>query len=175
MELAAPAVAAAHDGIVYLRTLRQKTPVLYAASELFPVGGSKVLRRCQSDVATLVAAGATVHEALAAHEQLRARGVSVRVIDAYSIKPLDAAIAAAARDTGALLVIEDHYPAGGLGEAVLATLADTGVCVPTRHLAVREIPPSGKGEELRDHAGISARAIVQETEALLARLEAALS
>lgn len=167
--------AAAHDGIVYLRTLRQKTPVLYAASELFPVGGSKVLRRCQSDVATLVAAGATVHEALAAHEQLRARGVSVRVIDAYSIKPLDAAIAAAARDTGALLVIEDHYPAGGLGEAVLATLADTGVCVPTRHLAVREIPPSGKGEELRDHAGISARAIVQETEALLARLEAALS
>lgn len=164
--------AAAHEGIVYLRTLRQKTPVLYAASELFPIGGSKVLRRCESDVATVVAAGATVHEALAAHDQLRARGVSVRVIDAYSIKPLDSlALAEAARDTGALVVVEDHYASGGLGEAVLSALAAAGVCAPTRLLAVREIPPSGKGDELRDHAGISARAIVAETEALLARLQ----
>jgi transketolase len=164
--------AAAHEGMVYLRTLRQKTPVLYAESERFQIGGSKVLRRCESDVATVVAAGATVHEALEAHEQLRARGLSVRVIDAYSIKPLDTpALVAAARDTGALLVVEDHYPAGGLGEAVLSALAAAGVCVPTRLLAVRAVPPSGTGEELRDHAGISARAIVAEIETLLDRLE----
>jgi transketolase len=164
--------AAVHDGIVYLRTLRQKTPVLYSASELFPIGGSKILRRCASDVVTVVAAGATVHEALTAHDQLLARGVSIRVLDAYSIKPLhQAALVSAARDTGALVVVEDHYPAGGLGEAVLSALAGAGVAVPTRLLAVREIPPSGTGEQLREHAGISARAIVAETEALLARLK----
>ncbi len=164
--------AAAHEGIVYLRTLRQATPVLYSTHEAFPLGGSKVLRRCESDVVTLVAAGTTVHEALAAHELLAARGVSARVIDAYSIKPIDiVTLAAAARETGAVVAVEDHYPAGGLGEAVLAALSSAGVSVPTRLLAVREIPLGGTGAEMRDQARISASAIAEEAEVLLSPAE----
>ena len=158
--------AAAHRGIVYLRTLRQSTPVIYDNDHTFPIGGSKVLRQGPSDRLTLVGAGATVHEALRAHEQLQRDGIAVRVIDAYSIKPIDvAALRAAADATGSLVTIEDHYPAGGLGEAVLQALADRPV--PVTMLAVDKTPMSGTGDELRDFAGISAAAIVRTVQGLV--------
>jgi transketolase len=151
--------AAGHRGIVYLRTMRQATPVIYESGETFPIGGSKVLRQGAADRLTLVAAGVTVHEALEAYEQLQRDGIAVRVIDAYSIKPIDVgALRAAADATGRIVTIEDHYPAGGLGEAVLHALADRPV--PLTMLAVDKTPMSGKGDELRDFAGISAAAIV---------------
>lgn len=152
--------AITHGGIVYLRTLRQSTPVIYSNDELFPVGGSKVLRQSDDDRVTLVAAGATVHEALTAYDELKQKGISVRVIDAYSIKPIDVAtLREAGEATGQIVTIEDHYPAGGLGEAVLAALAERPMSV--WQLAVRKIPMSGKGDELRNFEEISARAIVE--------------
>jgi transketolase len=152
--------AAEHRGIVYLRTLRQKTPILYARDESFPIGGCKILREAgDHDVATIVAAGATVHEALSAYHELIEEGIEVRVVDLYCIQPLDkTTIRAAAEATGKVITVEDHYPAGGLGEAVLAALADRPV--PTEVLAVRRRPMSGSGGELRDFEGISAGAIV---------------
>lgn len=161
------AAAAAHDGIVYLRTLRQGTPVIYDNDEEFPIGGSKVLRQRHGDRLTLVGAGATVHEALAAADTLQRSGISVRVIDAYSIKPIDVATLRAAADTTGLIVtVEDHYAAGGLGEAVLHALA--GRPVPVTMLAIEKMPMSGTGEELREFAGISAGAIVATVERLIA-------
>ena len=158
--------AAAQRGIVYVRTLRQSTPVIYDNDETFPVGGSKVLRQGESDRLTLVGCGATVHEALKAHDWLRRDGITVRVIDAYSIKPIDVAgLRAAADATGIIVTIEDHYPAGGLGEAVLQALADRPV--PVTMLAVDKTPMSGTGEELRDFAGISADAIVRTVQRLV--------
>lgn len=154
-------------GIVYLRTLRQATPVIYDLDETFPVGGSKVLRQSEDDALTLVAAGGTVHEAIQAHRQLANRGVAVRVIDAYSIKPIDGAtLRHAAAETAGIITIEDHYPAGGLGEAVLSALAGDQP-TPVTVLAVDSLPVSGPGDVLRDHAGISARHIVATVERLL--------
>jgi transketolase len=159
--------AAAHQGIVYLRTMRQDTPVIYDATETFAVGGSKVLRHSSGDRLALVAAGATVHEALEAYEQLQRDGFAVRVIDAYSIKPIDTVTLRHAADaTGTIVTIEDHYPAGGLGDAVLQALADHPV--PVTMLAVQKTPMSGKGDELRDFEGISAAAIVSTVKRLLA-------
>jgi transketolase len=153
---------------VYLRTMRQNTPVIYDNTESFPIGGSKVLRQGAYDRLTLVGAGATVHEALSACDQLQRDGIAVRVIDAYSIKPIDAAALRAAADaTGRIVTIEDHYPAGGLGEAVLQALADRPV--PVTMLAVNKTPMSGGGEELRVFAGISAAAIVTAVRQLIAR------
>jgi transketolase len=145
-------------GIVYVRLGRPKNAVIYGPDETFPIGGCKVLRRSDGDVATVVAAGVTVHEALAAHELLAAEGIAVRVIDAYSVKPLDqATIAAAVSETGALVTVEDHAAWGGLGEAVAAAVR------PARFelLAVREIPRSGKPAELLARHGIDAAAIVR--------------
>jgi transketolase len=143
------------EGISYLRTLRPNTPVLYGPDEEFPIGGSKVLR--EGDAVTIVGCGITVHEALKAADQLD----GARVIDCYSIKPIDAAaLAAAARETGKLVVVEDHWPEGGLGEAVLAALAEEGVSCDFRHLAVREMPRSGKPDELLARYGIDAAAIL---------------
>jgi transketolase len=160
--------AAAHEGMVYLRTIRQNTPVIYANEEAFEIGGSKVLRQTTDDRLTIVAAGATVHEALKAHEQLQRDGFPVRVIDAYSIKPIDATTLREAADaTGAIVTVEDHYPAGGLGEAVLQALAERPV--PVTVLAVHKTPMSGTGEELRDFTGISAAAIVKTIERLVTR------
>jgi transketolase len=160
--------AAAHDGMVYLRTLRQSTPVIYGNEESFHIGGSKVLRQTNDDRLTLVAAGATVHEALKAHEHLQRDGIPVRVIDAYSIKPIDARTLREAADaTSAIVTVEDHYPAGGLGEAVLHALAERPV--PVTILAVEKTPMSGTGEELRDFTGISAAAIVKTIERLVTR------
>ncbi|MFT3831047.1 MAG: transketolase [Opitutaceae bacterium] len=158
--------AAAHHGLVYLRTLRQATPVLYDDTESFPIGGSKVLHASARDVATVVGVGATVHEALAAYERLRSDGIALRVIDAYSVHPLDAAtLRQAANETGALVTVEDHHAAGGLGEAVLAALAENPR--PTEILAVRKRPMSGHGDELRDYCGIFANAIVAAVMRLL--------
>jgi len=147
-------------GIVYLRTTREQTAVLYTPEQRFPIGGSVVLRRSDRDVATIVAAGITVHEALRAHSQLAQEGLPVRVIDAYSLKPIDAGtLRAAAQETGTLVVVEDHWAEGGLGEAVLAALAGADAVPRVRHLAVRQMPSSGTPQEVLSAAGISARQI----------------
>jgi len=150
--------AAAHQGAVYIRSMRQKTPIIYKPDEEFPIGRCKVLRQSADDAVTVVAAGATVHEALAAWEWLAAEGIRVRLIDLYSIKPPDVgALVWAADATGAVLTVEDHYPEGGLGEAVRSALA--GRPVPIHSLAVTRCPRSGKPGELLDFEGISRQGI----------------
>ena len=147
-------------GVVFLRTTREKKPVLYAPEQRFPIGGSVVLRRSERDVATIVAAGITVHEALRAQQVLAGEGLAVRVIDAYSVKPLDAAtLRQAARETGVVITVEDHWPEGGVGEAVLAALATSDPMPQVRILGVQEMPGSGTPDELLDAAGISAKHI----------------
>ncbi|MGI8539276.1 MAG: transketolase [Rubrobacteraceae bacterium] len=157
-------VAAMADtsGISYMRTLRPGTPVVYSADEEFPIGGSKTLRSSDDNAVTIVAAGITVREALEAAETLRNENISARVVDAYSIKPIDAeGLRNAARATnGRVVVVEDHWPEGGLGEAVLAAIAGNGN-LRFEHLAVDEMPGSGKSEELLDFAGIDAKHIVE--------------
>jgi transketolase len=150
-----------HPGPAYLRTSRPKTSVIYANDEPFPIGGSKVLRWSDKDVATVVAAGVTVFEALKACDQLKTDGIAIRVIDAYSVQPIDATtLGQAAKATGGrVITVEDHYAGGGLGDAVAEALAGDGVVV--HRLAVREIPRSGKADELLDRFGISARHIVE--------------
>lgn len=147
-----------HEGVGYLRTTRGATPVIYDNDETFTIGGSHTLRRSDRDEATIVAAGVTLHEALEAHKQLEQESVLVRVIDLYSVKPLDAAtLRQAATETGFLLTVEDHFPEGGLGEAVRSSLADTPI--PIHSLAVRKRPRSGSPERLREQQGIDARSI----------------
>ncbi|MFH2052012.1 MAG: transketolase [bacterium] len=145
-------------GIVYLRTNRKGTPVIYGPQEEFPVGGSKVLRRGDQDQATLVAAGITLHEALVAYDKLQKRGYDVRVIDLYSVKPLDRdTLLAAARETDFILTVEDHHAEGGIGEAVAAAVGGQGF---VHSLAVRRKPRSGKPAELLAYEEIDAEAIV---------------
>jgi transketolase len=153
-------LAAYHPGPAYIRTSRPKTPVIYDPGETFRLGGSKLLRQSTSDTATVVAAGVTVFEALKAYDQLRAEGVFIRVIDAYSVQPIDAeTLMAAGRQTGGrLITVEDHYIAGGLGDAVAEAVASVGFKVD--RLGVTEIPRSGKPEELLERYGISAAHIV---------------
>lgn len=148
------------DGITYLRTTREATPVLYPADERFPIGGSKVLRRSGADAAAVLAAGITVHEALRAHDLLRASGLPVRVVDLYSVKPIDAVtVEACARECeGRLVVVEDHRPEGGLADAVTEVFAGRPAPAVTR-LAVRDLPGSGTPRELLDGAGLGADAI----------------
>jgi transketolase len=159
--------AARRSGICYLRTSRPKTPVIYANEEDFPVPGFKVLRQSGADRVTIVAAGVTLHEALKAHEVLEAKGIAARVIDLYCLKPVDGAALGAhvAATGGRVITAEDHYPEGGLGETVLAALADAGIGV-TRawRLAVTSLPRSGKPDELLDVFQISARHIVAAAE-----------
>jgi transketolase len=152
--------AAKHKGMVYLRAGRPKTPVLYGPEERFRIGGSKILRQSTSDVLTIVAAGVTLFEALKAHDQLKSSGIAVRVIDLYSIVPIDRnSLMESGRATQRrILTVEDHYAHGGLGDAVLSAVAMEGMKV--YKLAVREIPHSGKPEELVDHYGIGVRSIV---------------
>ena len=161
------AAAAAHEGMTYLRTSRPKTPVVYAADEAFPIGGSKTLRGSAADACTVVAAGVTVFEALAACDTLAEAGVRIRVIDAYCLQPIDAdGLVVAARATGGRLVtVEDHYAAGGLGDAVSDAVAPHGIAV--HRLAVRDVPRSGKPAELLDRFGISARHIAAAVTALV--------
>ena len=145
---------------MYIRSSRPKTPILYSVDEVFPVGGSKVLRQSDKDVATVVAAGITLHEALKAHDLLAGDGIAIRVVDAYSVQPIDrdGLIAAGKASGGRLITVEDHYAQGGLGDAVSEAVWDQGFSV--QRLAVREIPRSGGPEELLDRYGISASAIV---------------
>jgi len=159
--------AAAHRGPVYIRTGRPKSPILYGNDETFKIGGSKVVRQSQSDQLTIVAAGVTLFEALKAHDQLKEAGVSVRVIDLYSIVPIDrATLLVSARATqGKILTVEDHYEHGGLGDAVLSAVGSEGIRV--HKLAVREIPHSGKPDELIDRFGVGARTIVETAKRIL--------
>jgi transketolase len=157
------------DGISYLRTLRPATPVLYEADDDFPIGGSKVPRSSDDDEVAIVAAGITVHEALKAADALAAEGVNARVIDAYSIKPIDAeTLRDAAEATGGRIVtVEDHWPEGGLGEAVLAAFADAEERPRVKVLAVSGMPHSGKPAELLAAAGIDADHIAQAARELV--------
>jgi transketolase len=151
------------DGIVYLRTTRGAYPVIYSLAETFPIGGSKVHRGGPHDQVALVGAGVTLHECLAAADELARLGISARVIDAYSVKPIDRqTLIEACRVTGSRLVVaEDHYPEGGLGSAVLEALASASVpALRVAHLAVQGLPTSGKPAELLEAAGISSRHIV---------------
>jgi len=151
--------------MVYIRTTRKETPILYSETEAFTVGGSKVLRKRANDVITVVTAGITVHEALAAYEALRKDGISIRVIDLYSIKPINVfTLGRAAAETKMILTVEDHYPEGGLGEAVQSAV--THPHVPVHILAVRNMPRSGKSAELLDYEEISRSAIVRKAKEL---------
>jgi transketolase len=158
--------AAAHRGMVYIRAGRPKSPVLYGQEEMFKIGGCKVLRQSASDQLTVVAAGVTLFEALKAHEQLKSVGIPVRVVDLYCVAPIDRlTLLESARATkNRILTVEDHYAHGGLGDAVLGAVGSEGVRV--QKMAVREIPHSGKPDELVDHFGLSARAIVDTVKKL---------
>ena len=165
------ALAAATPGPVYIRTTRPKTPIIYEPHEQFVAGGSKTLRQSADDSLTVVAAGVTVFEALRAYDQLRREGVSIRIIDAYSVQPIDAAtLVRAGQEThGCLITVEDHYAHGGLGDAVSEAVGEQGFVV--KRLAVREIPRSGPPEQLIDRYGISARAIIDAVHALRRRTQ----
>ncbi len=160
-------------GIIFLRSTREKTPVLYEDSEQFPIGGSKTLRSSGNDSATIIAAGITLYEALKAADQLKAEGTDVRVIDLYSVKPIDAqALSKAASETRHLIVVEDHWKEGGLGDAVLASLAQSqeegklsGEAAKFTHLCVQKMPRSGKPMELLEDNGIAADNIVAAVKA----------
>ena len=157
--------AAYRQGPVYLRTSRPKTPVIYGPDESFEIGGLKVLRHSASDVATVVGAGVTVFEALKAYDELEKQGLRIRVVDLYSLQPIDAAaLVRCARETqGRIITVEDHYANGGIGDAVAGAVAPEGFAV--HRLAVREIPRSGTPDQLLDRYGISARHIVAAVQA----------
>jgi transketolase len=161
---------AERDGVVFMRTTRGAYPVLYGPDEEFPVGGAKVVRSSPEDQVTLIGAGVTLHNCLAAADELAGEGIRARVVDLYSVKPIDTqALLDAAAATGDRLVLaEDHYPAGGLGAAVLDAFNDAGHPVPVRHLAVHDLPGSGTPAELMDAAGISAGHIAQAARDVLA-------
>jgi transketolase len=160
-------LATYRPGPAYIRTSRPKTPVIYSNDEAFEIGGLKVLRQSAQDVATVIGAGVTVFEALKAYDKLKAEGTSIRVIDLYSLAPVDAAgLTAAARATGGrLITVEDHYPTGGVGDAVAEAVAAAGFTV--HRLAVREIPRSGKPDELLERYGISSAHIVTAVRAVM--------
>jgi transketolase len=147
-------------GISYLRTTRSATPVLYDNNEQFPIGGCKVLRQNAADVACIIAAGVTVHQALAAYELLQKDNISIAVIDLYSVKPIDTqTIMHVAQGAGKRVVtVEDHYLEGGLGQAVVYELRSTGIKI--QCLAVTKLPRSGTSAELLAYEGIDAAAIV---------------
>ena len=165
------------DGIVFLRTTRGAYPVLYSPDEDFPVGGAKVIRSSGRDQVALIGAGVTLHNCLAAAERLATEGVSARVIDLYSVKPVDEGVLreASAVTRGNFVVAEDHYPQGGLGAAVMEALAGDASPPRVAHCAVRDLPTSGKPEELMEAAGISAEDIAGAARRLLetARFEPA--
>jgi transketolase len=155
------------DGIVYMRTTRAATPVVYGADEAFPVGGSRVLR--EGDDVAIVAAGITLHESLKAADQLAEAGIEARVIDLYSVKPVDAETlrAAAEATSGRILTVEDHWSEGGIGDAVLEALSDGEAPIRLTRLAVRDLPGSGKPAELLAAAGIDAEHIVEAARSLV--------
>lgn len=158
--------AARFPGMVYMRLTRNETPVIYQMAEEFIIGGSKVLKSDRDDLITIVAAGVTLFEALAAYESLKREGIFIRVIDLYSLKPVDEkTLKKAAQETRAVITVEDHFAAGGLGEAVLSALATEAAAV--HILAVRKMPKSGKSSELLDFEGISQRAIIAKVKEVI--------
>jgi transketolase len=156
-------------GICYLRTTRAATPVLYDPGEQFKIGGSHVVRASENDQVVIVGAGITVHEALKAADALEAEGIAARVVDCYSIKPIDAAgLREAAKAAGGrLITVEDHWPEGGLGEAVLKVFADSDEHPRIINLAVQDMPTSGKPAELLAAAGIDAEHIADAARRLV--------
>ena len=166
---------AERDGVVYLRTTREATSVIYDSDESFVIGGSRVVRSSESDDVAIVGAGITLHEALTAAERLEAEGISARVIDLYSIKPIDAeTLKAAAAATGRIITVEDHWAEGGVGDAVLEVFADAGERARILSLAVREMPGSGTPGELLAAAGIDAEHIAAAARRLVATPQGAL-
>jgi transketolase len=161
------------EGIVFMRTTREKTPILYEPGEAFPIGGSRVLRSGGQDDVTLVGAGITLHEAVKAADTLADEGIAARIIDLYTVKPIDAeTIRTAARETGAIVTVEDHWPEGGIGDAVLDALADEQPHPRVTKLAVRILPGSGTPAELLAAAGIDAAHIADAARAIARRAEA---
>src|SRR5207248_2879077 len=158
------------DGIVYMRTTRGAYPTLYGPNEAFKIGGAKVVRETPKDRVTLIGAGVTVHSCLAAADALAKKKIPARVIDLYSVKPVDVkTLREAAKATrGRFVIVEDHYPEGGIAAAVLEAFAAEGA-PHVAHLAVRGLPTSGKPEELLNAAGISSRHIVAAATKLLAK------
>lgn len=158
--------AAEHSGMVYIRTTRLDTPIIYGNGEVFRIGGSKVLKSNKADAATIVTAGITVFEALKAYEELKVQGIFIRVIDLYSIKPADSAtLAEAADETGSIITVEDHYAEGGIGDAVRSALG--AHTVPLYSLAVRKMPKSGKPGELLAFEEISKDAIMKKVKEII--------
>ena len=158
--------AAKTSGIVYLRTTRMETPVIYDNNEEFPVGGSKTLKSSGNDKVCLVGAGITVHEALSAYDELLKDGINIRVIDSYSVKPIDCAtLEKAAGEIGQIIVAEDHYPEGGIADVVRSCLSETGAKIYS--LSVTKRPRSGKPEELLSFEEIDSKAIVKKVKEVL--------
>ncbi len=158
------------QGVSYMRTTREKTAILYSADDTFPIGGSKTVKQSADDKVTVVGAGITLHEALKAYETLKAEGIAIRVVDLYSVKPVDkdGLIAAAAATGGKMITVEDHWTEGGIGDAVLEAFAGLGSKTPTVvKLAVSGMPGSGKPAELMAAAGIDAAHIVSAVKSLL--------
>jgi len=157
-----------HRGVSYLRTTREATPVLYEPEETFEIGGSRTVRSSGEDAVTLIGAGITLRECLAAADELSARGISARVIDLYSVKPVDAAaVLKAAAETRGLVTVEDHWPEGGIGETVAGVLAENGASAKLTRLAVGGRPGSGPPEALLAAAGIDFASIVDAVEQAL--------
>jgi transketolase len=159
---------AKHKGLAYIRTTRPATPLLYSKDEKFPIGGSKVLKKSKNDVVTVIGAGLTVHEALKAYVELKKEKISVRIIDAYSVEPIDKDnISKEVEKAGKkVVVVEDHFQNGGLGDAVAQALSGKAEIV---HLAVKDLPRSGKPEELLDKYGIDAKHIKNAVKELIKR------
>ncbi|HEX7173535.1 MAG TPA: transketolase [Candidatus Limnocylindria bacterium] len=163
---------AEHRGIVFMRTTREKTPILYEPGEEFRIGGARVVRRSDDDAVTLIGAGITLHEAIRAADALAGDGINARVIDLYSLKPIDAdTVRAAADETGRIITVEDHWPEGGIGDAVLEVLAEAQPHPVVVKLAVREMPGSGKPAELLHAAGIDADCIADAARTLVGRTQ----
>jgi transketolase len=157
---------AKHRGISYMRTTRAETPVLYDNKDEFSIGGSSVLTSSKDDVITVIGAGITLHEALTAYEELKKEGIYIRVIDLYSIKPVDTdKLRLAAESTKAIITVEDHFPEGGIGEAVRSAITEEHIIV--HSLAVRKMPKSGKPAELLEFEEISKDAIIHKVRSLL--------
>ncbi len=157
-------LASEEKGIFYIRTAREKTPVIYSETEEFHIGGSKVLRQSDQDIVTVFSCGITLHEALKAYDQLKKDGTSAAIVDLYSVKPIDSeTIKKMLQKTKNIIVVEDHYPAGGLGEAVLSAIGDGANFI---HLCVRKLPHSATPEELLAYEEIDAEAIIKAVKKL---------
>jgi transketolase len=158
--------AAKHKGIVYLRMTREDTPVIYGNDEVFKIGGCKVLKQSAQDSVVVVAAGVTLHEALAAYEELKKENIFIGIIDLYGIKPIDVqTLTESAQAVKTILTVEDHFAEGGMGEAVRSALSAVPVSI--HSLAVRKMPKSGQPNELLDYEEISRTFIVKKIRELL--------